>query len=305
MKNKVVILGSLNVDTTLHVANMPLPGETITAQSKTSSPGGKGANQAVAAARSNAEASFIGQVGADDSGKMMIKCMKNNNINADNINVVEDQGTGSAVILLDGNGQNSIMVYGGANQSIGSEVIEQAHSLIANADFIIAQFETPQERTLEAFKIAKENGVKTILNPAPAATIIPELLNYTDLIVPNETESGSLTGIEVTDVASMDANAAKFAEMGAKNIIITVGDKGAYYSANGTHGFVPAFKVDAVDTTAAGDTFIGALSSQLNQDFGNIEDALIYAQKASSITVQSMGALPSIPTAEKINETYK
>ncbi|KRM94062.1 ribokinase [Lentilactobacillus senioris] len=305
MKNKVVVLGSLNVDTTLHVANMPQPGETISAQSKTSSPGGKGANQAVAAARSNADTCFIGQVGDDQSGQMMIKALKDNGIDTAHINIVEDQGTGSAVILLDENGQNSIMVYGGANQSMGSAVIKQAEELIKSANFIVAQFETPQERTLEAFKIAKENGVVTVLNPAPAATIMPELLAVTDLVIPNETESATLTGIEVTDEASMDANAAKFQKMGVKNLIITVGDKGAYYSTEAAHGFVPAFKVDAVDTTAAGDTFIGALCSQLSGDLSNIAEALTYAQKASSITVQSMGALPSIPTTDQINATYK
>ncbi|MDM7516863.1 ribokinase [Lentilactobacillus sp. TOM.63] len=305
MTNKVVVLGSLNVDTTLHIAQMPKPGETISAKSKTNSAGGKGANQAVAAARSGATTSFIGQVGRDSNGQFMIDALKHDDINVDHINVDEADGTGSAVILLDEHGQNSIMVYGGANQAMKSAIIADSESLIEGADMLISEFETPQEVTLAAFKLAKKHGVTTILNPAPASQLIAGLAEVTDLIVPNETESASLTGVEVTDTASMAANADKFTKMGIKNLIITVGDRGAYYHTPADDGFVPAFKVHAQDTTAAGDTFIGALSSQINKDLSNIEDVLTYAQKASSITVQRLGALPSIPKKQEIENKYK
>lgn len=305
MTNKVVVLGSLNVDTTLHIDQMPKPGETISAKSKTNSAGGKGANQAVAAARSGAQTSFIGQVGDDSNGIFMIDALKLDGINTDHVGINQDDWTGSAVILLDSQGQNSIMVYGGANQAMKTEVIADSQALIKSADILISEFETPQEVTYEAFKLAKQHGVTTILNPAPASKIIYGLLEVTDLIVPNETESATLTGIEVNDTDSMDQNAAKFSEMGIDNLIITVGDRGAYYHTPSDSGFVPAFKVKAKDTTAAGDTFIGAFSSQINQDLSNIEAALVYAQKASSITVQRLGALPSIPTAEEIKAEYK
>lgn len=305
MTNKVVVLGSLNVDTTLHIDQMPKPGETISAKSKTNSAGGKGANQAVAAARSGAQTSFIGQVGDDSNGIFMINALKLDGINTDHVGINQVDGTGSAVILLDSQGQNSIIVYGGANQAMKTEVIADSQALIKSADILISEFETPQEVTYEAFKLAKQHGVTTILNPAPASKIIYGLLEVTDLIVPNETESATLTGIEVNDTDSMDQNAAKFSEMGIDNLIITVGDRGAYYHTPSDSGFVPAFKVKAKDTTAAGDTFIGAFSSQINQDLSNIEAALIYAQKASSITVQRLGALPSIPTAEEIKAEYK
>ena len=305
MTNKVVVLGSLNVDTTLHIDQMPKPGETISAKSKTNSAGGKGANQAVAAARSGAQTSFIGQVGDDSNGIFMIDALKLDGINTDHVGINQVDGTGSAVILLDSQGQNSIMVYGGANQAMKTEVIADSQALIKSADILISEFETPQEVTYEAFKLAKQHGVATILNPAPASKIIYGLLEVTDLIVPNETESATLTGIEVNDTDSMDQNAAKFSEMGIDNLIITVGDRGAYYHTPSDSGFVPAFKVKAKDTTAAGDTFIGAFSSQINQDLSNIEAALVYAQKASSITVQRLGALPSIPTAEEIKAEYK
>ncbi|GAD17442.1 ribokinase [Lentilactobacillus otakiensis] len=305
MTNKVVVLGSLNVDTTLHIDQMPKPGETISAKSKTNSAGGKGANQAVAAARSGADTSFIGRVGEDSNGQFMIDALKHDGINTDHVDIDKVNGTGSAVILLDNQGQNSIMVYGGANQAMKPEMIVDSESLIDNADILISEFETPQDVTYEAFKLAKEHGVTTILNPAPASKILDGLLDVTDLIVPNETESATLTGIEAVDTDSMDQNAAKFAEMGIDNLIITVGDRGAYYHTPSGSGFVPAFKVKAKDTTAAGDTFIGAFSSQVKKDLSNVEEALVYAQKASSITVRRLGALPSIPTAEEIAAEYK
>lgn len=304
MTNKVVVLGSLNVDMTLHITQMPKPGETIPAISKTNSAGGKGANQAVAAARSHAQTSFIGQVGNDNAGKFMVNALKADQIDTDHISVDEQEGTGSAVILLDEAGQNSIMVYGGANQSMRPAIISDSEALIAGADILISQFETPQGVTYEAFKVAKAHGVTTILNPAPATQIMDDLLEVTDLIVPNETESATLTGIEVTDLVSMNQNADKFTALGIENLIITVGDRGAYFHTPAQSGFVPAFKVKAKDTTAAGDTFIGAFSAQIKKDFSNIEAALTYAQQASSITVQRLGALPSIPTTEEIRARY-
>ena len=298
--NKVTIVGSLNVDTTLRIKRMPLPGETLAAEGKSSAAGGKGANQAVSAARSGAQTAFIGEVGKDNSGQMMLDEMKANGIDVAGIRENDQVGTGTASILLDENGQNSILIYGGANQQLSPTDVEAAKDKITAADFVVAQFETPQEATLRAFQLAKANGVTTILNPAPAQKIDPEVLKLTDLIIPNETESAELTGVIITDETSMLISAAKFAQMGVRNLIITVGAKGAFYCTQDGYSFIPAFKVNAVDTTAAGDTFIGALSSQLKPDMSNIEKALVYAQRASSLAVQKMGALPSIPTREQI-----
>lgn len=298
--NKVTIVGSLNVDTTLRIKRMPLPGETLAAEGKSSAAGGKGANQAVSAARSGAQTAFIGEVGKDNSGQMMLSEMKANGIDVAGIRENDQVGTGTASILLDENGQNSILIYGGANQQLSPADVEAAQDKITAADFVVAQFETPQAATLRAFQLAKENGVATILNPAPAQKIDPEVLKLTDLIIPNETESAELTGVIITDETSMLISAAKFAQMGVRNLIITVGAKGAFYCTQDGYNFIPAFKVNAVDTTAAGDTFIGALSSQLKPDMSNIEKALVYAQRASSLAVQKMGALPSIPTKEQI-----
>lgn len=300
MANQVTVLGSLNVDTTLRIARMPQPGETLSTENKSSAAGGKGANQAVAAARAGAVTRFIGKVGNDEAGRFMVESLNNDGIDTSAIITDKTVGTGSAFILLDEEGQNSILVYGGSNQQIKPAEVTAVEAEIAKADFLITQFETPQDVTLAAFTIAKQHGVTTILNPAPAAKIDPAILQVTDLVIPNETESAVLTGIEVTDVASMDANAEKFRAMGVKNLIITVGSKGAYYNTAAASGFVSAFKVKAVDTTAAGDTFIGALSSQLKPDLSNIEAALTFAQRASSLTVQGLGAMPSIPTLAQV-----
>ncbi len=305
MANRVIILGSINVDSIYQVERFPQPGETIAVKQKSYAPGGKGANQAVAAARSGAEVSFVGAVGADNDGQEMVKTLGENNVDTGRIAVDPDNGTGSAVITLDENGQNDIMVYGGANQAMTEKQLAGLEQVLAKTDFLVAQLETPQAVTLAAFKMAKQQHVTTILNPAPAAELLPELMNYTDIIVPNETESSLLTGIAVSDEQSMLENAAFFKQQGIKNTIITLGEQGVFYAGEDDHGLVLAFKVKAVDTTAAGDTFIGALSSQLKPDLSNLESALTYAQRASSLTVQGMGAMPSIPLAAEVEEALQ
>ena len=302
MSNNVVVLGSINVDTTYHVDRFPQPGETISAVSKSSAPGGKGANQAVAAARSGAKTAFIGAVGSDKEGAYMLESLADDHIDTRHIMTDELHGTGSAAITLDANGQNDIMVYGGANQAMTTDVLNGIDDVLEDADFLISQFETPQEVALDAFKQAKKHGVTTLLNPAPAHEILPELLKYTDVITLNESECALLTGIEITDEESMLKSADYFRERGVKHLLITLGSKGVFYSTPTAHGLVPAFKVKAVDTTAAGDTFLGALSSQLEKDLSNVDKALVYAQRASSLTVQQMGAMPSIPNHDAVLE---
>ena len=300
MTNRIAVLGSINVDTTYHVTRFPQPGETISANDKSSAPGGKGANQAVAAARSGAQLSFIGMVGEDSEGKFMRAALQEDGIDTKFLKNDPRHGTGAAVITLDANGQNDIMVYPGANFGMDASLLSGTEDLLENIDFLIAQFETPQEVTAAAFKLAKEHGVVTILNPAPAKEILPELLAVTDVVIPNESESEVLTGIAVDSEEAMLKTADYFKEHGVANLLITLGSRGVFYATPHGHGMVPAFKVKAVDTTAAGDTFIGALASQLTKDLSNVADALVYAQRASSLTVQRMGAMPSIPTASEV-----
>lgn len=304
MSADISILGSINLDTTNHITRIPLPGETIQVKKKTSAAGGKGANQAVAAQRSGTNVHFIGAVGDDAAGSFMLDKLKKEKIDLTDVEIKKGKRTGAATILLDEKGQNSILVYAGANELINDEQITRAENTIAKSDFIVAQFESPISATLKAFKIAKKHGVTTILNPAPAAKIPDELLKVTDIIAPNETESAVITGIKVNNKDAMTETAKYFRKKGVEITLITLGSRGVYFSTPSQSELVPAHKVKAIDTTGAGDTFIGAMVSVLKTDLSNISTAIDYGQMASSITVQGLGAQPSIPTKEKIEEVY-
>ncbi|ETO40093.1 Ribokinase [Fructilactobacillus florum 8D] len=302
MPKKIVVVGSTNVDKVLNVEKYALPGETLAIDSyQQSHGGGKGANQAIAAARSGADTTFITKLGRDEDAEMMLKGFQQDHMNVDHVIMTDQSQTGKAYITVDQSGQNSIYVYGGANMALSPDDVIAHREALAKADRVIAQLEIPIPAIIAAFKIAKENGVQTILNPAPAKEIPEELLHLTDIITPNETEAQTLTGLEVKDEVSMLDNALKFFAQGIKMVIITVGDKGSFYATPESHAFIPAFKVKAVDTTAAGDTFIGALASQLELDNSNIREAMLYANHASSLTVQVAGAQNSIPDQAAIN----
>ena len=299
MANKVTVLGSLNVDTILRISRLPKPGETMPMSDQDKAGGGKGANQAIAAARCGAETSFIGKIGADENGKMMCRLLQESGVDLTQV-TQSDKGTGQAFILLQDSGENSILIYGGANQTITADDILKAKAEITEADFLVTQCETPLMPAAKAFSLAKEHGVITILNPAPAKQLPQELLEQTDIITPNETEAELLTGVKVDNRSSQHEAAVKLQALGVKNVIITLGSAGSFYRFGSKEGFVPAFKVHAIDTTAAGDTFLGALSSKLKCDFSNIEEALTFASGASSIAVQKLGAIPSIPTKDMV-----
>ena len=295
--NKVTVIGSINLDWTIRVARMAKPGETLHTKEIFTAGGGKGANQAIAAQRLGADTSFIGAVGEDrEVSQTMLELLHEDGINCQGIATLSNHKTGQAFVIVDDESENLIYVHGGANMAFKPEHVDQNRGLITQSDFVVAQFETPIDCSTEAFKIARQNGVVTILNPAPAIDQIPkELLKVTDMIVPNETETEVITGIKITDQVSMVNAAEKFHALGIKAVLITLGSQGTFYSYAGKTAIIPALKVNAVDTTAAGDTFIGALSSVLNKDFSNLEDAIKFSNKASSITVQRLGAQPSIP----------
>lgn len=295
--NKVTVIGSINLDWTIRVVRMAKPGETLHTKEIFTAGGGKGANQAIAAQRLGADTSFIGAVGEDrEVSQTMLELLHEDGINCQGIATLSNHKTGQAFVIVDDDSENLIYVHGGANMAFKPEHVDQNRDLIIQRDFVVAQFETPIDCTTEAFKIARQNGVVTILNPAPAIDQIPkELLKVTDMIVPNETETEVITGIKITDQVSMVNAAEKFHALGIKAVLITLGSQGTFYSYAGKTAIIPALKVNAVDTTAAGDTFIGALSSVLNKDFSNLEDAIKFSNKASSITVQRFGAQPSIP----------
>lgn len=303
MINKITVIGSINLDTTLRVDHMPKPGETIHASEHFTAGGGKGANQAVAAKRAGAQTAFIGAVGNDAAGNMMLDLLAQEKIDITAVSILDHQSTGQAFITVDNHGENSIMIYSGANNGFTVEDVKKNQATIRDSDFIIAQFESDIESTIEAFTIARHADVKTILNPAPALVNIPErLLKLTDMIIPNEIETEMMTGMAVTDEASLKEAADYLHRLGIEVVIITIGSKGAFYDFNGESAIIPAYKVKAVDTTAAGDTFIGALASLLKKDYSNLVEAIQYGNKASSLTVQRFGAQPSIPFQTDIHE---
>lgn len=305
--NKVCVLGSINMDLVIKVKDMPKVGETILSKSFEKIAGGKGANQAVAAKRCGNEVSMIGKIGLDDNGKALKRLLEEDEIDTSLIFEDEKNPTGMAMITVDENSDNSIIVISGSNMKINESEIEKSREKIKNSDILISQFETPEDMTIKAFNIAKENGKITILNPAPAKEIKKELLKVTDIIIPNETEAELLTGIKVNDLDTAKLAGKKLLESGVKFAIITLGEKGAAIINNERAELVKAFKVNAVDTTAAGDSFIGGLSSKLNindLNFENLIKAVTFGNKVSSIAVQREGAQPSIPTLEEVIKVY-
>lgn len=305
--NKVCVLGSINMDLVIKVNEMPKEGETILSESFEKIAGGKGANQAVAARRCGNIVSMIGKIGKDDNGKILKGLLEEDSIDTNLIFEDENEPTGMAVITVNKNGNNSITVISGSNMTLNKDEIEKSKEIIENSDILISQFEVPEEVILEAFKIAKENNKITILNPAPAKKIDEELLKSTDIIIPNETEAELLTGIKVNDLESAKLAANGLLEKGVKFVIVTLGSKGAAVISKEDGQIVEAYKVKAIDTTAAGDSFIGGLSSKLDIEslsFENLLKAVKFANKVSSITVQRKGAQPSIARLEEVIEIY-
>jgi len=306
--NKVCILGSINMDMVVSVNKMPLIGETIFSDNFKLAHGGKGANQAVASRRLGADVYMISKVGQDAYGLEIVNNLEKENINVNSIFKDDVKPTGTAIITVNNEGNNSIVVVPGANMTLNLKEIDKCKEIIGNSDIIVAQFETPIEVTMEAFKFAKEKGVITILNPAPAKEIPTELLKYTDIIVPNETEATALTGVKVQDLESAKQAANIFFNNKVKYVIITLGDKGAAVISKEDGVLIPAYKVNAVDSTAAGDSFIGAISTKLtksNLNINSLVEAVKFGNKVSAIAVQREGAQPSIPFLKEINDIYK
>lgn len=301
---RITVLGSINLDRTIRTSRAPEAGETIHTREIFSAGGGKGANQAVAASRMNAETAFIGAIGDDEAGKLMHELLSEEKIQLSAVKTLPGVATGQAFVIVDDAGENRILVHGGANMALKPEDIQMVADVIKESDCIIAQFETPMDVIEEAFKIARQHQVMTILNPAPATKGVPShLLELTDVIIPNETETTILTGVSLNDENDLSKAAHYFHNLGIKTVLITLGSKGTYYHlANGQSNVIPAFKVEARDTTAAGDTFIGAFASALKPDLSNIEEAIRFGNKASSITVQRFGAQPSIPYRNELKE---
>ncbi len=297
-KNKIVVLGSSNTDMTIKGERLPKPGETVLGGEFVMGPGGKGANQAVAAKRLGGEVCFICKLGRDIFGDNAISGYEREGIDTSHI-LRSDKASGTALILVDAGAENCIAVAPGANGDLSPADVDSVADVIKEVEYLILQLEIPVESVLRAAKIAHENGVYVILNPAPACALPKELFRYVSLVIPNQTEISLLTGVEIKDEPSLDEAIVKIKEMGVKDVIVTLGSKGSIVASDGEKVFVPSQKVKAVDTTAAGDTFCGALCVALSEGL-ELDKAASFATKASALTVQRMGAQASIPFRREV-----
>jgi len=306
--NKVCFFGSMNMDMVVAVDSMPKVGETILCSNVKKIPGGKGANQAIAAKRSGAEVYMIAKIGRDENGDALLKGLEEDNINTKYVLKDNNESTGMAIITVNKEGNNSIIVVPGSNMNISKEEIVEAQDAIKNSDILATQLETPMDAAVEAFKIAKKYNKMTVLNPSPAKDLSNELIENTDIIVPNETEAYKLTGVEVKDIDSAKEASKFFLDKGVKAVITTLGENGAVIVTKENAELIPAYKVKAVDTTAAGDSFLGAVVSKIDSQkisFENLKEAVKFGSKVSSIAVQRKGAQPSIPYLKEVNEIHK
>lgn len=300
MSERIVVIGSCNTDMVINTERLPQPGETIIGGNFFMNAGGKGANQAVAAARLGGRVSFMAKVGNDHFGSRSIEQYKSEGIEVEHILVDNDNPSGVALIMVDAKGENCIAVASGANALLRPEDIDKATGTIERGDIVLMQLETPLETVEYASRIAREKGKKVILNPAPALHLPESLLNNLYMIIANETETEYISGIKITDMDSICRAADIISSRGVENVVITLGSKGAFVKENGAYHQVPAIKVKAVDATAAGDTFCGALCVALAEG-KDILEAVEFANRCASVTVTRLGAQSSLPYRSEID----
>ncbi len=309
LKYDVLVIGSLNADLVVRAPHFPQPGETISGDDLNIIPGGKGANQAVAAARLGASVAMVGRVGKDSFGPFLLENLKSDSVDITNI-LIDDSATGTAIIVVDASGQNSIVLSAGANGKVTPKDIDAVN---IEAKILLLQLEIPLETVIHAAKWGKQKGMIVILNPAPARELPDELISSVDFILPNETELNLLTGVPVTDISSAEQAAKILLNRGAKNVIVTLGSKGALFVSNKQVTQIDAYKVDIVDTTAAGDAFIGGFASKI-LEFDSllsmqqraaalqIKEAVNYANACGALATTKFGAQPSLPTKEVVEK---
>lgn len=300
MSKNIIVVGSCNTDMVIKTDHLPVPGETVMGGDFLMNPGGKGANQAVAAARLKGNVYFIAKTGNDLFGKRSVEQYEDEGIHTEYIYSDPVLPSGVALIIVDANGENSITVASGANSSLSPEDIRNALPAIEKGDILLMQLEIPMETVEYAAQLAREQGLKVILNPAPAHTLPEKLLQNLYMIIPNETEAEILSGIKVTDWESARKAADAISAKGVDIVVITMGSKGALIKEKGHYHEVPVPKVKPIDTTAAGDTFCGALCVALAEN-KNVADAVRFANQCASISVTRMGAQSSLPYRREID----
>ena len=295
----ILVVGSLNADLVVRAPRFPQPGETISGEDLHIIPGGKGGNQAVAAARQGASVSMLGGVGSDSFGPELINNLKQNHVDTSHVQVDSHAATGTAIIVVDSTGQNSIVLSPGANGKVSPADVNAVS--FSGYKLLLLQHEIPIETVYSAAQRAKESGVRVLLNPAPARTWPDELLSLPDFILPNETELSLLTNQPVHDIASAENAARILLERGAQNVIVTLGANGALIVSSQQVTHVNTYKVEVVDTTAAGDAFIGGFASALLQN-RSLEEAVRYGCACGALATTKFGAQPSLPTKTEVEE---
>ena len=295
----IVVLGGINMGLITKSSRLPMPGETLRGERFHSSSGGKGATQAVAAARLGARVRMVGKVGNDLFGPVLVDALLNDNIEVSGISVDTDNASGIGVIILDADGQNHVLATYGANLLCDDEQVRVVEESLHDVDTLMLQMEIPFEVSMKAARAAKRCGIRVLLDPAPAADIPLEAYPYIDVISPNQNEAGFHTGIAVTNVQSATAAAAVLLERGVSVAIIKMGELGTYFASSDGSGFVPPFSVKVVDTTSAGDAFHGALAVALSEG-KQLEDAVRFGAAAGALAVTMPGVQDSMPVRAKV-----
>lgn len=299
---KVTVVGSINMDLVTRVANFPKPGETIIGGDLATIPGGKGANQAVAAARLGAEVAMVGRVGDDVFASQLRENLADAGVDLTYVLDSAKAASGVALILVDEQGQNIIVVASGANARVTEEDVESAQAAITTADVLLLQLEIPLKSVRRAAEIAHDNGVKVILNPAPAQALPDELLSLVDILVPNESETSILTGLPADSLKDLETSASKLRDMGAGTVLLTLGQQGALLVEGAAFCRYPAFTMErVVDTTAAGDAFVGGLAMAIAEG-KQVGEAVPWGNAAGALAVTRSGAQPSLPSRGEVEE---
>ena len=295
----MTVVGSLNMDLVARAPRIPQPGETIIGRDFHTVPGGKGANQAVAVARLGAQVSMVGRVGCDAFAGPLLDNLAAASVDHTFVTRDPEAATGVALIVVDDAGQNSIVVASGANMRLSPADVDAARTAIAAVEALLLQLESPLETVTRAAKVARAHGVKVILNPAPARSLPVALLSLVDVLIPNESETALLTGMPVGDQAEAEAAATALRGLGVGTVILTLGERGALLAREEGAEHFPAFDVTPVDTTAAGDAFVGGFAVALAEG-RSLAEAVRWGNAAGALATTKLGAQPSLPTRQDL-----